>query len=96
MELGIQLQRRIEEAERSVEDIAKILDMPNERAGWLEQQLRHILSQLVALSVDLDAGVTVLELGFNSADDLIELLNDLATEIESLRCMIRAESQIQR
>lgn len=69
---------------------AKVTDYQFSRLGWLKRQLGNILARLQAMTVDLDAGLSVIDLGFDSVDDFEEYLADLTLEVGQLQTLIRA------
>ena len=62
----------------------------NPRLLWLERQLANIISQLLALVADIEAGWSISDMGLFTDDEFREMMEDLGVEIANLRGMIRA------
>lgn len=56
---------------------------------WLERQLANIISHLLALAADLEAGCSISDFGVFTDDECREMMQDLGVEIANLKSMIR-------
>lgn len=57
------------------------------RLQWIERQLDTLTAKLKAMQEDMDAGLSVNEMGFSDPQELQELLNDIGIQIAHLRSM---------
>lgn len=57
------------------------------RLQWIERQLAALTSKLKAMQEDMDAGVSVNEMGFSDPQEMQELLNDMGIQIAHLKSM---------
>lgn len=60
------------------------------RLQWIERQLSTLTAKLKAMQQDMEAGLSLNEMGFSDPQELQELLNDMAIQIEHLRSVCRA------
>ena len=65
------------------------------RTLWLDRQLAHLVSQLQALLIDIEAGFSLSDLGF-SGQEGEERIGDLATEISTLKGMLQTARMMER
>jgi hypothetical protein len=60
------------------------------RLQWIERQLSTLTSKLKAMQEDMDAGLSVNEMGFADPQEMQELLNDMGIQIAHLKSMCLA------
>lgn len=66
------------------------LDQDNQkRLQWLDKQLEALITQLRGISLDLESGLSLGDLGYLSEDDFSEMLENIECEIRQLHRMIR-------
>lgn len=56
---------------------------------WLERQLMNIISQLMAITADLEAGCSIVEMGLYTDVEFEEMIDDLGREITNLKGIIQ-------
>ena len=61
----------------------------NPQLLWLERQLANIVSQLLAMTADIEGGCSISDIGLFTDDEFQEMMEDLGTEIANLKSMIR-------
>lgn len=66
------------------------------RVLWLERQLVNVVSELEAMLADVEAGISISDMGFFGDADCADLIENLVIEIANLRSLIRAELGIAR
>lgn len=79
---------RLEQAQSVLSELPDGMG-PDPQLLWLERQLANIVSQLLAIAADIEAGCSVSEMGLGSNDEFQEMMEDLGTEIANLKGMIR-------
>jgi len=72
----------------NVSDITRLL--------WLEKQLANIVALLQAWLADIEAGLTVADIGFFCEQDFENTVNDFQMEIVKLKGMIRSLKMVVR
>ena len=60
------------------------------RLQWIERQLSTLTSKLKAMQEDMDAGLSMNEMGFADPQEMQELLNDMGIQIAHLKSMCLA------
>lgn len=68
----------------------------NPQLLWLERQLANIISQLLALAADIEAGCSISDFGFFTDNEFQEMMDDLGAEIANLKGMIQTLKMIGR
>ena len=61
----------------------------NPRILHLQRLLRNVVANLQALMIDIEAGRSWSDLGFQNSSDLAEILDGFELEISSLKSMIQ-------
>lgn len=95
VELSQRLSGLLEDAQRSLSDLPNTGVAVSPRVLWLERHLAHLVSQLQALLLDIEAGCSLSDLGF-FGEEGEERIGDLAIEISSLKGMIQTARMIER
>lgn len=57
------------------------------RLRWIERQLSTLTAKLKALHEDMEAGLSLNEMGFSDPAELQDLLNDMGIQIAHLKSM---------
>lgn len=60
------------------------------RLQWIERQMAALTSKLKSMQEDMDAGVSMNEMGFSDPQEMQELLNDMGVQIAHLKSMCLA------
>lgn len=63
---------------------------------FLQSQLAHIVADLLSMQVDLDSGMSLSDLGFESESDFCELLDMVSAQVRGLKAQIRALQEVGR
>lgn len=99
MDLSTCVTERLESAQEVFKELPEGLGQPNPFAGrlvWLERQLANLIAQLQAMQADIEAGCSILEMGYLSEDEFQEMLDDLGIEIANLKGMVRTLKMLER
>lgn len=67
-----------------------------QRLLWIEHQLNQLIGSLQAISADLEAGCSVTEMGYLNQDELVDILEVMASQIANLKAMTRMLKLIER
>ncbi|CAG0954115.1 hypothetical protein RHDC4_00276 [Rhodocyclaceae bacterium] len=88
-----QMQGCIDAATKARGDLAKSGDALDHdaasRLNWLDRQLTARIVQVQGLMLDLEAGLPLSSLGYGNEVEIMEVLEDIETEIRQLQRMIR-------
>ena len=95
MDVSMCLTETLGQAQTAMDEVTAG-DVRGERLQWLERQLAHIVGQLQALLMDLDAGLSVADLGFFDDEECQEMVADFGRQIANLRGMIQVARQLGR
>lgn len=57
------------------------------RLQWIERQLHTLTAKLKAMHEDMEAGLSLNEMGFADPQEMNDLLNDMGIQIAHLRSM---------
>lgn len=66
------------------------------RLIWMEKQLNHIISQLHAMLLDIESGLSIFDIGFESEQDFEEMMNDIEAQIGTLKGQIQTLREVGR
>ncbi|ART61493.1 hypothetical protein CBP36_21235 (plasmid) [Acidovorax carolinensis] len=59
------------------------------RLQWIERQLANIMGRLDAITADIEAGLSLSEMGFSDPQEMHDLLKDMHAQISQLLAMSR-------
>lgn len=60
------------------------------RLQWIERQLLNMTAKLKAMQEDMEAGLSLNEMGFADPQEMLDLLNDMSAQIAQLKAMCLA------
>lgn len=60
------------------------------RLRWIERQLLNMTAKLKAMHEDVEAGLSLNEMGFADLQEMHDLLNDMSVQIAQLKAMCLA------
>ncbi|WP_304350778.1 hypothetical protein [Comamonas testosteroni] len=64
-----------------------------QRIEWIERQLATLVSKLQGMQADLNAGLSIEEMGFTDPEELQDFLQDLTSQIAQLKSLAQAISK---
>ncbi|AMR78017.1 hypothetical protein [Cupriavidus nantongensis] len=68
-------------------DGAKVDPAVRARIQWIQRQLSNMTAKLKAMQEDMEAGVSLNEMGFADPQEMLDLLNDMSIQIAQLKAM---------
>lgn len=57
------------------------------RLQWIERQLLNMTAKLKAMQEDMEAGLSLNEMGYADPQEMLDLLNDMSVQIAQLKAM---------
>lgn len=57
------------------------------RLQWIERQLLNMTAKLKAMREDMEAGLSLNEMGFADPQEMLDLLTDISVQIAQLKAM---------
>lgn len=102
--MDVELQQSLESCAQAVKEASDGLPSPSQggagvnqdvqiRLQWIERQLANIAGKVDALMADIEAGLSLHELGFEDPQEMKDLLDDMNAQILQLRSMGMALSR---
>lgn len=67
-----------------------------EQIDWLERQLTNISDELQAMILDIESGLTIIDIGFFSGGDFEDRMADIQIQISNLKDRIRVLKEVTR
>lgn len=86
----------LKDAQDALGEIAEGVGKGDPRLPWLEKQLASVVAQLIGIMTDIEAGMSVTDLGFSGNDEFEEMLEGLEVEIVKLKGLIRTLKEVGR
>lgn len=96
--MDVELQQSVESCAQAVKEASDGLPTPSQggaalnqdvqfRLQWIERQLANIAGKVDALMADIEAGLSLHEMGFADPQEMQDLLEDMNAQIAQLRSM---------
>ena len=83
----------LDDLESELESIDGI-KVKNDNVQWLQVQIQNLVFELNGLLSDLEAGLSLAELGFSSAHDFEERIEEIRTQVLNLKALVKTIREI--
>jgi hypothetical protein len=88
---------QLKEAQIALDSLDGDHRLNSDRLNWLEGQLRHVTSELLALQSDIESGWSFADMGSTfSGDDFQEVMDVFRATISNLKSMIEMAKMLSR
>lgn len=90
MDFSAQLCKTMDHARDALElTITEMAHDPLARMSWIKSQLRTLILKLETMFLDIDAGQTPFDFGFENSEDFTDMLNNIDKQIGDLKSLIK-------